>query len=75
LEAGDSVKLSAFGHFTLREKPPRPRRNPKTGEEIPVSARRVVAFHPSAKLRALVATADRADQVRESDARREGLDR
>jgi integration host factor subunit alpha len=54
LEHGDSVKLSGFGNFQLREKPERPGRNPKTGEEIPISARRVVTFHPSQKLKSLV---------------------
>src|ERR671928_90517 len=44
LEAGDSVKLSGFGNFQLREKPQRPGRNPKTGEEIPITARRVVTY-------------------------------
>ena len=42
LEEGRSVKLSGFGNFQLREKPQRPGRNPKTGEEIPITARRVV---------------------------------
>jgi integration host factor subunit alpha len=59
LEAGDVVKLSGFGNFTLREKPPRPGRNPKTGQAIPILARRVVTFHPSSKLRALVKTRTR----------------
>ena len=54
LEAGEFVKLSGFGNFTLREKPPRPGRNPKTGEETPILARRVVTFHASSKLRALI---------------------
>jgi integration host factor subunit alpha len=54
LEKGDSVKLSGFGNFQLREKPQRPGRNPKTGEEIPISARRVVTFHASQKLKNLV---------------------
>src|ERR1700732_2106939 len=54
LESGDSVKLSGFGNFQLREKPQRPGRNPKTGEEIPITARRVVTFHASQKLKALV---------------------
>lgn len=54
LEAGVSVKLSGFGNFQLRDKPQRPGRNPKTGEEIPIAARRVVTFHPSQKLKALV---------------------
>ena len=59
LEAGDFVKLSGFGNFMLREKPPRPGRNPKTGQQIPILARRVVTFHPSSKLRALVKPARR----------------
>ena len=54
LGAGDFVKLSGFGNFTLREKPPRPGRNPKTGQEIPILARRVVTFHASSKLKALI---------------------
>ncbi|MCQ8897109.1 integration host factor subunit alpha [Limnobacter humi] len=54
LEGGVSVKLSGFGNFQLRDKPQRPGRNPKTGEEIPIAARRVVTFHPSQKLKALV---------------------
>ena len=54
LEAGDSVKLSGFGNFQLRDKPQRPGRNPKTGEEIPISARRVVTFHASQKLKSMV---------------------
>ncbi|HJD43572.1 MAG TPA: integration host factor subunit alpha [Candidatus Paenalcaligenes intestinipullorum] len=54
LEAGDEVKLSGFGNFQVRDKPPRPGRNPKTGELIPISARRVVTFHASQKLKAAV---------------------
>jgi integration host factor subunit alpha len=54
LEAGEGVKLSGFGNFQLRDKPQRPGRNPKTGEEIPITARRVVTFHASQKLRARV---------------------
>ena len=54
LEAGDSVKLSGFGNFELRKKSERPGRNPKTGEEIPISARRVVTFHASKKLKSKV---------------------
>ena len=54
LERGDSVKLSGFGNFQLRDKPQRPGRNPKTGEEIPITARRVVTFHASQKLKAEV---------------------
>lgn len=51
LESGRSVKLSGFGNFGLRDKPARPGRNPKTGEEIPISARRVVTFKVSQKLK------------------------
>ena len=54
LETGDGVKLSGFGNFQLRDKPQRPGRNPKTGEEIPITARRVVTFHPSQKLKSMV---------------------
>ncbi len=60
LEAGDSVKLSGFGNFQLRDKPQRPGRNPKTGEEIPISARRVVTFHASQMLKIAVETAQAA---------------
>ncbi|MDD2815407.1 MAG: integration host factor subunit alpha [Methylotenera sp.] len=54
LEKGEQVKLSGFGNFDLRSKNQRPGRNPKTGEEIPISARRVVTFRPGQKLRARV---------------------
>ena len=54
LSTGEQVKLSGFGNFQLREKPQRPGRNPKTGEEIPITARRVVTFHASQKLKAMV---------------------
>ena len=54
LETGDSVKLSGFGNFELRKKSERPGRNPKTGEEIPITARRVVTFHASQKLKSKV---------------------
>ena len=54
LEEGEQVKLSGFGNFDLREKKQRPGRNPKTGEEIPISARRVVTFRPGQKLKARV---------------------
>ena len=52
LEANEQVKLSGFGNFDLRDKSQRPGRNPKTGEEIPISARRVVTFRPGQKLKA-----------------------
>lgn len=54
LETNDSVKLSGFGNFELRDKSSRPGRNPKTGEEIPISARRVVTFKPGQKLKVRV---------------------
>lgn len=54
LENGSQVKLSGFGNFDLREKNERPGRNPKTGEEIPISARRVVTFRSGQKLKARV---------------------
>ncbi|MBI3229316.1 MAG: integration host factor subunit alpha [Burkholderiales bacterium] len=54
LVRGDEVKLSGFGNFQLRDKPQRPGRNPKTGEEIPITARRVVTFHASQKLKSMV---------------------
>ncbi|MGO3131722.1 MAG: integration host factor subunit alpha [Alcaligenes sp.] len=54
LAEGVEVKLSGFGNFQVRDKPPRPGRNPKTGEVIPISARRVVTFHASQKLKSVV---------------------
>lgn len=51
LAEGRSVKLSGFGNFDLRDKNQRPGRNPKTGEEIPITARRVVTFKPGQKLK------------------------
>ncbi len=54
LENGEQVKLSGFGNFDLRDKSPRPGRNPKTGEDIPITARRVVTFHPGQKLKSRV---------------------
>lgn len=54
LEKNEQVKLSGFGNFDLRDKRQRPGRNPKTGEEIPITARRVVTFRPGQKLKARV---------------------
>lgn len=51
---GRQVKLSGFGNYDLRDKNQRPGRNPKTGEEIPITARRVVTFRPGQKLKARV---------------------
>ena len=54
LENNEQVKLSGFGNFDLRDKNTRPGRNPKTGEEIPIEARRVVTFKPGQKLKVRV---------------------
>jgi integration host factor subunit alpha len=51
LARGDEVKLANFGNFKVRDKPQRPGRNPKTGVEVPITARRVVTFHASAQLK------------------------
>nr|VFK40717.1 MAG: integration host factor subunit alpha [Candidatus Kentron sp. SD]VFK46210.1 MAG: integration host factor subunit alpha [Candidatus Kentron sp. SD]VFK79966.1 MAG: integration host factor subunit alpha [Candidatus Kentron sp. SD] len=56
LAEGEQVKLSGFGKFDLRDKETRPGRNPKTKEEIPITARRVVTFKPSQKLKGKVGT-------------------
>ena len=58
LERGDNVKFSGFGSFLVRDKPQRPGRNPKTGEEIPVSARRVVTYKASQKIKDRVADSE-----------------
>ena len=54
LLSGDDVKLSGFGNFNIRRKAPRPGRNPRTGEAIPIKARNVVTFHASHKLKGVV---------------------
>ncbi len=54
LVAGDDVKMSGFGNFNIRRKAPRPGRNPRTGEAIPIKARNVVTFHASHKLKGVV---------------------
>jgi integration host factor subunit alpha len=54
LVSGLQVKISGFGNFTLHDKKERPGRNPRTGEEVPVTARRVVTFHTGQKLKARV---------------------
>ena len=51
---GEDVKISGFGNFQIRTKSPRPGRNPRTGETIPIQARRVVTFHASQKLKELI---------------------
>jgi integration host factor subunit alpha len=54
LVGGQDVKLTGFGNFNIRRKAPRPGRNPRTGEAIPITARNVVTFHASHKLKSLV---------------------
>lgn len=54
LVEGKDIKLSGFGNFNIRRKAPRPGRNPRTGEAIPIKARNVVTFHASHKLKAVV---------------------
>ena len=54
LVSGHDVKLSGFGNFNIRRKAPRPGRNPRTGEAIPIKARHVVTFHASHKLKSIV---------------------
>ena len=54
LAAGEQVRLSGFGNFELRDKVARPGRNPKTGEKVPIPARRVVTFRPGNKLKARI---------------------
>jgi integration host factor subunit alpha len=54
LVQGEDVKLSGFGNFQIRRKAPRPGRNPRTGEAIPIKARNVVTFHASHKLKGVV---------------------
>ncbi len=54
LASGEQIKLSGFGNFDLRDKNQRPGRNPKTGQEIPITARRVVTFRPGQKLKSRV---------------------
>ncbi|HLL10009.1 MAG TPA: integration host factor subunit alpha [Rubrivivax sp.] len=54
LVSGQDVKLSGYGNFNIRRKAPRPGRNPRTGESIPIKARNVVTFHASHKLKAIV---------------------
>ena len=51
LEEGNDIKLSGFGNFNLRDKAPRPGRNPKTGEEVSISSRRVVTYKSGLKLK------------------------
>ncbi len=54
LADGEEIRFSGFGNFHLRDKKERPGRNPKTGENVPIPARRVVTFRPGQKLKARV---------------------
>ena len=65
---GTDVKISGFGNFQIRVKAPRPGRNPRTGEAIPIGARRVATFHASAKLKEQIqgGMADEAESTEES---------
>ena len=62
LENGEQVKLSGFGNFDLRDKNQRPGRNPKTGEDIPITARGVATFSPGQKLKSRVENASPKDE-------------
>ncbi len=62
LENGEDVKISSFGKWSVRQKNSRPGRNPHTGEPIAISARKVVTFHPSEKLRKVVNKARSAEE-------------
>ena len=63
LVQGRDVKISGFGNFQLRSTSPRPGRNPRTGELISIEARRVVTFHASHKLKAVVQGDEQADSA------------
>jgi integration host factor subunit alpha len=60
LVEGTDVKISGFGNFQIRTKAPRPGRNPRTGEAIPIQARRVVTFHASHKLKEQIQDEDKS---------------
>ena len=60
---GQDVKISGFGNFQIRPKAPRPGRNPRTGEAIPIQARRVVTFHASHKLKEQIQSSGSRDSV------------
>ncbi len=67
LDSAERVKLSGFGNFDLRDKNERPGRNPKTGEEIPITARRVVTFRAGQKLKARVEHYQTQTEARDSN--------
>lgn len=70
LASGEIVRLSGFGNFMLLDKDERPGRNPKTGESIPVSSRRVTAFKAGSKLKSIVASFSRRGSTTKRDTRR-----
>ncbi len=59
LVAGEQVKISSFGTFSVRSKTARMGRNPKTGEEVPISPRRVLTFRPSHLMKDRVAAGNK----------------
>ncbi|MDB4106395.1 integration host factor subunit alpha [bacterium] len=59
LAGGDSVKISSFGTFSIRDKAARVGRNPKTGEEVPITPRRVLSFRPSHLMKDRVAAGNK----------------
>ena len=63
LVEGNDVKITGFGNFQIRTKAPRPGRNPRTGETIPIRARRVVTFHASYKLKEQIKDENRHPSV------------
>ncbi|WP_375262083.1 integration host factor subunit alpha [Palleronia sp.] len=67
LVAGETVKISSFGTFTLRDKAARVGRNPKTGEEVPISPRRVLSFRPSHLMRDRIAAGNKSQMNGKSD--------
>ena len=67
LENGESVKLSGFGGFSVRDKKSRPGRNPKTGEEVPVTPRRVVTYKASQKVKDRIAKNNVSESDREPE--------
>lgn len=62
LAEGDSVKISSFGTFNVRQKAARVGRNPKTGQEVPIHPRRVLTFRPSHLMKERVAGGNRAEE-------------
>ena len=65
LSRGETVKLSSFGTFTVRQKSRRMGRNPKTGHEVPIAPRRVLVFRPSHVLKASI----NGEELSESESR------